>query len=208
VLTTSYIPSRAAGLSPRQLEAQLIARVRAGDESACRELVEQFGPRMRVVASRFLRCPGDCDDAVQDAFVSALKSIGSFAGGSSLSTWLHRITVNACLMLLRRKRDEVSIDALLPRFASDGHHASPVRAWEQSPLDSADALEKREIVRSCIDTLPSAYRQVLLLRDIEQLDTSETARLLECSEANVKTRLHRARQALRTLLEKYNFTAE
>jgi len=185
-------------------EAELLARIRQSDERACEELVREHGPRMLAVAARFFRSPDDRDDAVQDAFISAFRSIDSFGGTSSLGTWLHRIAVNACLMKLRRRRDEVSIDTLLPKFAADGHHAAPVRAWEDDGFTRASEAETRQIVRSCIDQLPGPYREVLLLRDIEELDTQQTAALLGCTSANVKTRLHRARQALRTLIEQHH----
>lgn len=184
-------------------EAQLVARIRGGDEAACVMLVRTNAPRMFTVARRMLRCHEDCDDAVQEAFISAFKSIDSFSGQSSLGTWLHRVVINACLMKLRKRKSEVSIESLLPQFAPDGHHAAVVRACDDDDASSAAmTVETRVIVRRCIDQLPEPYRAVLMLRDIEQLDTQETAELLGCTAANVKTRLHRARQALRTLLER------
>jgi len=182
-------------------QLDLIGRIRAGDERAFESLVREHGPRMLTVARRFFKCEDDAADAVQDAFISAFKSIGAFEGGARLSTWLHRIVVNACLMKLRARRPDVSIDALLPAFDADGHHAGPVGTWDEDGFAHAAASETRAIVRSCIDRLPEPYRAVLILRDIEEVDTRQAADLLKCSIANVKTRLHRARQALRTLLE-------
>jgi RNA polymerase sigma-70 factor (ECF subfamily) len=184
---------------------ELITRVRAGDERACEQLVREHGPRMLAVARRFFACDDDAADAVQDAFISAFRSIHEFEGNSRLTTWLHRIVVNACLMKIRSRKEYVSLESLLPGFAADGHHAAPVRPW--SADDSGDgfarasASETRAIVRSCIDRLPEPYRAVLILRDIEEIDTRDAARTLGCTVANVKTRLHRARQALRTLLD-------
>jgi RNA polymerase sigma-70 factor (ECF subfamily) len=150
-----------------------------------------------------LRCEHDSDDAVQEAFISAFRSMGGFAGGSKLSTWLHRIVVNVCLMKLRarRPRREASIEPLLPQFDEHGHHAATYSDWGNPPAVDVSLAETRAQVRACIDELPEAYRTVVLLRDIEELDTQETASLLGVSEANVKVRLHRARQALRTLLD-------
>jgi RNA polymerase sigma-70 factor (ECF subfamily) len=185
----------------RAAEAALIARVRSGDETACEELVRDYGPRMLAVARRFLSCHEDCNDAVQDAFISAFRAIDSFGGTSSLGTWLHRVTVNACLMKLRRRKGEAAIEPLLPQFVADGHHAAPVPAWDGDAFAAVSAAETRAWVRACIERLPEPYRVVLILRDIEERDTRETAQLLQCTVANVKTRLHRARQALRTLLE-------
>jgi RNA polymerase sigma-70 factor (ECF subfamily) len=184
-------------------DSELLARLRAGDDRACEELVRQHGGRMLSVARRLLWSEEECADAVQDAFLSAFRSLDRFAGQSSVGTWLHRIVVNACLMKLRARsrHRNVSIDDLLPAFDETGHHARPVRPWaEQAPTLLARA-ETRAQVRACIDQLPDCHRTVLLLRDIEELDTDETARLLGITPGAVKTRLHRARQALRTLLE-------
>jgi RNA polymerase sigma-70 factor, ECF subfamily len=181
----------------RDEDAAPVARIRNGDESACEALVREHGPRMLAVARRFLTCHEDCNDAVQDAFISAFRAIDTFGGTSSLGTWLHRVVVNACLMKLRRRKSEQSIESMLPQFAADGHHLAPIEA---DALAKASAAEERAWVRQCIDRLPEAYRAVLLLRDIEGHDTQETAEILNCTVANVKTRLHRARQALRTIM--------
>jgi RNA polymerase sigma-70 factor (ECF subfamily) len=184
-------------------DALLLERIRAGDEGACEMLVRQFGGRMLAVARQVLRSEEDSADAVQDAFLSAFRSLEGFAGSSTLGTWLHRIVVNVCLMKLRaRSRTrEVRIDDLLPAFDETGHHRDPVRAWKDDALGRLAWAEVRVHVRACIDRLPDAYREVLLLRDLEELDTEQTAQHLGINPGAVKTRLHRARQALRTLLE-------
>jgi RNA polymerase sigma-70 factor, ECF subfamily len=189
---------------PTFTDGELLERVRAGDERAFEAVVRQHAPRMLTVARRFLPCDQDGEDAVQDALVSAYRSIGDFDGKSQLGTWLHRITVNACLMKLRSRsrRPESSIDHLLPQFDDTGHRVACDPAWSDG-LERLAAKDLRRFVRACIDQLPESYRVVLLLRDIEELNTAETATRLGCSEANVKTRLHRARQALRTLLAPY-----
>lgn len=184
-------------------DAALLTRLRAGEGRAFEELVRTNGPRMLAVARRFFTTDEDAADAVQDAFLSAFKALPSFEGGSALGTWLHRITVNASLMRLRarRRRPEIPIDDLLPRYRDDGHRIDPLPA--SHPTDESD-LERRELlarVRVKIDLLPDDYRTVLVLRDIEGLDTEAAAEALEITPGAVKTRLHRARQALRTLLE-------
>ena len=135
--------------------------------------------------------------------MSAFKGLPTFDGASRLSTWLHRVAVNAALMRLRakRRRPEASLDALLPRFHEDGHRADPAAPWQQTAEELLEREETRKLVRASIDELPESYRTVLLLRDIEGMDTEETARLLGVNDGVVKTRLHRARQALRTLLD-------
>jgi RNA polymerase sigma-70 factor (ECF subfamily) len=184
-------------------ETDLLARLRAGDDAAYEELVRSHGARLLGVARRFLRNEEDARDAVQDAFLAAFRSIGSFEGQARISTWLHRIVVNACLMKLRtrRRKPERSIEELLPGFLEDGHPARPAMEWRKRADDPVERRQLRELVMARIDELPEGYRNVLILRDIEELDTDETAEAMGLSVGAVKTRLHRARQALRELLE-------
>lgn len=186
-----------------QGEAALVDRLQAGDNAAYEELVRNYGGRLLATARRLLPDENDARDALQSAFVSAFQAIRTFAGDAALSTWLHRIVVNAALMRLRsrRRRPEQSIDALLPGFLEDGHQAQPAGRWRETAEQAAARAETRDLVRARIMELPEAYRDVLLLRDIEELDTAETAAFLNISPNAVKTRLHRARQALRTLLD-------
>jgi RNA polymerase sigma-70 factor (ECF subfamily) len=191
-------------------EAQLLARMRAGDESACAWLVRHHTPRMLAIARRFLRCEEDRADAVQDAFLSAFRSLHAFEGNSTLATWLHRIVVNVCLMKLRAQSRSraVPIDDLMPAFDDTGQQTRAVHPWAEQALSRLAREERRMQVRACINRLPDPYRSVLLLRDIEELDTEQTARHLGINSGAVKTRLHRARQALRTLLEPILFAEE
>ena len=184
-------------------ELALVAALRSGDAAAFEAVVRMYGDRMLVVARQILASEDEAQDALQDAFITAFKGIGRFEGKSKLSTWLHRVVVNAALMRLRtrRRKREQSIEDLLPTFLEDGHQARPTPEWNQSALAGIQRKETQAAVRACIDQLPDDYRAVLLLRDIHELDTAETAARLEISEANVKVRLHRARQALKTLLE-------
>jgi RNA polymerase sigma-70 factor, ECF subfamily len=184
-------------------EAGLLARVRAGDAHASETLVRRHGGRMLAVARRFLRSEEDSADSVQEAFLAAFRSLDGFEGNAALGTWLHRIVVNVCLTRLRaRSRSrQVPIDDLLPPFDETGHHARQVQPWEDHALARLTRAETRAQVRACVDRLPEPYREVLLLRDIEEFDTDQTAERLGITPGAVKTRLHRARQALRTLLE-------
>lgn len=183
-------------------EAELLAALRAGSDAAFETLVRQHAPRMLAVCRRILRNDEDAHDAVQEAFVSAFRALPSFEGTCRVGTWLHRIAVNAALMRLRsrRRRPEQSIDDLLPTFKGDGHAAVEPRDFSPSALQEVERGETRAFVRSCIDRLPETYRTVLLLRDIEELDTAETALILGVTDGVVKVRLHRARHALRRLL--------
>jgi RNA polymerase sigma-70 factor (ECF subfamily) len=183
-------------------EAEFLERLRRGDEEACEKLVREHTARLLAVARRYLRSEEDARDAVQEGFVAAFRSIGRFQGGSSVSTWLHRIVINACLMKLRssRRRPEASIEDLLPRFDETGHRVAEPEEWRDSAEESIDREQTRRRVREAIDRLPQTYRSVLMLRDIEELSTAEAADTLGLTENAVKIRLHRARQALRTLL--------
>ena len=187
----------ADGPGPAQDEAAWVTALQAGEEQAFEKLVRAYSGRMLAVARRMLQNESDAQDAVQEAFLSTFRAIDRFQGGSRLSTWLHRIVVNAALMKLRsrQRRPEDPIEELLPKFLEDGHPVRPAVEWKESAQTAA--------VRASIDQLPESYRTVLLLRDIEELDTQETARLLELSPNAVKIRLHRARQALRGLLDSH-----
>lgn len=191
-----------ADVGEAESEAALLAALKAGDEGAFERLVRENTPRMLAVARRFFSTESDAEDAVQEAFLSAFKALDRFEGGSKLSTWLHRITVNASLMKLRarKSRPEKSIEEMLPAFSSDGQRHDHKRGWRRTPEQLLSDNETAKIVRAKIDELPADYREVLLLRDIEELDTAAAAEVLGISREAVKTRLHRARQALRHLL--------
>ena len=188
--------------APSIPEAELLAALRSGREEAFETLVRTHSGRMLSVCRRILRSEEEAKDAVQEAFISAFRGLSKFEGTSQLGTWLHRIAVNASLMRLRsrKRRPEESIDDLLPTFKDDGHARFEPRDWSPSALQMVESREAREFVRSCIDRLPEMYRTVVLLRDIEELDTFEAAEVLGVSEGVVKVRLHRARHALRQLL--------
>jgi RNA polymerase sigma-70 factor (ECF subfamily) len=184
-------------------DAELLAALKTGDDAAYELLVRSYTPRMLSVARRFLRSEEDARDAVQDAFLSAFRAIDRFEGNSRISTWLHRIVVNASLMKLRtrRRKPERSIEELMPGFLENGHLEQPASEWRKLPEDQVAQSELRELLLEKIHELPESHRTVLLLRDIEELDTEETAKTLELTPGAVKTRLHRARLALRGLLE-------
>ena len=190
-------------MTTASVDAVLLERLRAGEDAAYEELVRAHTPRLLAVARRFLASEDDARDAVQEGFVSAFRGIEKFEGSARLSTWLHRIVVNAALMKLRtrRRKPEESIDDLLPGFLADGHMERPTGTWRKTALEDLERGELRSLVQEKIRELPEGHRNVLLLRDIEGLDTQETARLMEISTGAVKTRLHRARLALRGLLE-------
>jgi RNA polymerase sigma-70 factor (ECF subfamily) len=194
-------PKQTAAVEVPWDERAMLERLRAGEDAAFELLVRRFGGRMLAVARRLLRDEEDARDAVQDALISALRGLDRFEGGAQLGTWLHRIVVNTALMRLRvkRRRPEASIDELLPTFAADGHHTLPP---DRAPFPDAQAeqSELQGLVRAAVERLPDGYREVYLMRDVHELSTEETARALGISTNAVKIRLHRARQALITIV--------
>lgn len=206
-MRTPPIENRAREPESIRDEADLVAALRAGGATADRAfetMVREHGPRLLAVAQRIMHDPGDAADVLQDALLQAFRSITSFEGGSKLSTWLHRIVVNAGLMKLRarRSRPELAIDDLQPRFLDDGHHADWPAPWIKGEESSRlEAEETRAMLRDAIAALPERYREIVTLRDVEGRSTEETARLLGESENAVKIRLHRARIALRSILD-------
>jgi len=181
-------------------DAQLVARLQQGDDEAFEAVVRTYGGRLLAVARRLLGNDADAQDAVQDSFVRAFKAIHGFEERAQLYTWLHRIVVNTSLMKLRerRRKPTESIEEQLPGFA-DAHQKVTAREWSDAVLERK---ETAALVREAIALLPDQYREVLVLRDIEDRDTAETAGLLGTTPNAVKVRLHRARQALRTLLDR------
>ena len=158
---------------------------------------------MLALAERLLRDRSLAEDVVQESFVRALNGLAGFEGRSSLESWLHRITVNTALSKLRQlnRLAEQSIDEHLPEF--DRFDCRVELPWSHlaSVEDIMESEETRRRVHETIGELPHSYRVVLQLRDIEEYDTREVAELLDISETNVKVRLHRARAALKKLLE-------
>ena len=183
-------------------DEDLTSRVRAGDEAAYEELLRRHGPMLLGVANRLMRHPDEAVDCFQEAILKAFERVHTFDGRSKLSSWLYRIVVNTCLMRLRaaKRRKAESIEHLLPVFDANDCR---IESLIQPP--SAEILleqeETRQMVRAAVDSLPDAYRTVLILRDFEELTTGEVAELLDLQPSNVKVRLHRARSALKKLLE-------
>ena len=211
----SIAPNRAAGRSGNPIlrvddlenapasddDGPLLEGLRRNDAQAFEALVRRYGDYLYGVARRVAGSEAEAQDAVQDSFINVLRHIGDFQGQSSLKTWLYRLTVNATLTRLRaaRRRQEISIDELAPPL--EGVREEPEWNFSESPEASSAREDVRAAVRACIDRLPDNYRIVLVLRDVEGKDTREVAELLGETEGNVKVRLHRARAALKKLLE-------
>lgn len=187
----------------KAIDDDAVIALKAGEPRSTERLVRLHVGWMLAVATRIVRDPHHAEDAVQNAFANIFGKIDDFGGRSALKTWMHRIVVNESLMLLRKvKRAEtVSIDELQPQFDAKGCRFEDRWATLQTPEALLLQSDMRAQVMENIDLLPDTYRIILVLRDIEELTTREVAEALEISEANVKVRLHRARAALKRLLE-------
>ena len=173
------------------------------EPAACALFVRENAPRMLAVARRIIGDRGHAEDIVQDAFANFFSKLDTFDGRAKLTTWMHRIVVNQALMALRKSRRsrETPIDPLLPVFDENGCRIEASWPEVESPEKLLQQSDTKVVVANAIDLLPESYRIVLVLRDLEELSTREVADLLGLTEANVKVRLHRARSALKRLLE-------
>ena len=181
----------------------LVACLKSGDDSAVETLVRMHSGAMLSAARRILNDDALAQDCVQEALINALRKIEDFQERSSLSSWLHRIVVNQALMKLRPRRGatEVPVDEWLPTFDENGCRVEAPWPHLATPDEIVERADVRNLVHQAINQLPESLRLVLQLRDIEELTTREVAEGLDLSETNVKVRLHRARAALKKLLE-------
>jgi RNA polymerase sigma-70 factor, ECF subfamily len=189
--------------NPREEDHELVGQLKARDERAFETMVRRFTNQMLATARRLLGSEHDAQDAVQQAFISVFRAIPGFNEEARLSTWLHKIVVNAALAQLRsrhRRVPELPLEHL--RTESDAlDQQAGGSSWVSHGSEQAMACqETREMVRTCIDQLPESYRAVVFLRDIQDLDTAEVAERLAISPNAIKIRLHRARQVLKNLV--------
>ena len=187
-------------------ESALVERLRAQDASVIEVLMERYSPRLYRVAFGITRNRADAEEVVQDAFLTLFRKIDSFEGRATLGTWLYRVAANAALIKRRGKRTEVevSLEDYLPTFAADGHREGDrsllLADWSRTPEGELLSGEAREILEEGLALLPDHYRAILVLRDVEELSNEEVAEVLGEPVSSVKSRLHRARMALREVL--------
>lgn len=183
-------------------EAALLQRLRQGEPSAYRELVDAYSPRVYRLALGMLGDPAEAEDALQETFLSVYRNIGGFRGDSGLGTWIYRIAANASLMRLRRRRDTDSLDETM-EGGTEPKVAPSVGFWFWDPEEAALSAEVRQVMAQAIAALPEALRIVFLMRDVEDMPAAEVAEALGITVAAVKSRLHRARMFLRDRLYPY-----
>jgi RNA polymerase sigma-70 factor, ECF subfamily len=184
-------------------EMTLVRAAKAGDVSAFEQLVRQYDRNVFRIAQHITQNREDAEDVVQDAFLKAYENLKNFQEQSKFYTWLVRIAVNEALMRLRRRRPERMIS--LDEEIQIGEDSMPreVADWTPNPEQLYSQAELREILTRTIQGLPSSFRTVFVLRDVEGLSTEETAEALGLSIPAVKSRLLRARLQLRERLNKY-----
>src|SRR5262245_55977048 len=194
-------------------EGTLIARLRGGDPQAIEVLMDRFTPRLYRLAQGITRNAADAEEVVQDVFASIVQKLDTFEGRAALWTWLYRVSTNAALNKRRGKRHEVEVplDSDLPSFKPDGHRdgdrAYLLADWSQRPDETLLSKEARGLLDAALARLPDDYRTIVVLRDVEELSNEEAARVLGESIGSVKSRLHRARMALREQMTRFFVTA-
>lgn len=181
-------------------EAPLVARAKAGDSSAFSELVSKYERRVFRLAKNITRNDEDAEDVLQDAFLKAYEHLDRFEGNSKFYTWLVRITVNEALMKLRKRKTDRTVSLDEPVELGDEVMQREIAVWDGTPEQRYAGEEMKKILEDALETLKPDFRTVFTLRDIEELSTEETAEALDISVAAVKSRLLRARLALREKL--------
>jgi RNA polymerase sigma-70 factor (ECF subfamily) len=177
-------------------DQQVIDRVRAGDTALYEIIMRRYNQRLYRIARAILRDDAETEDAIQDAYVLAYQHLDQFAGLAAFSTWLTRIAVHEALRRLRLRRRSPQLED------SDCDEEGPMTTVEPSPdpEQRASMEELRQVLEQTVLELPDAYRSVVMLRDVEELSTAETAAVLELTEQNVKVRLHRGHAMMRDRL--------
>jgi RNA polymerase sigma-70 factor, ECF subfamily len=186
--------------SPDAPDAELARRVAAGDQAAFEVLMRRHNRTLFRTARAILRDDAEAEDALQEAYLRAYRTIGSFRGEARLSTWLARVVANEALMRLRKHARRSAIVPLQPGVAVEDLNQIAEGSMEKGPESSARRAEMRKLLEARIDALPGAYRAVFMLRAVEEYSVEETASILEIPDATVRSRLFRARSLLREAL--------
>ena len=179
-----------------QSDEELVHHAQGGDTRAFDELVQRYRDKVYRLSYKILRHEDDAAEALQEAFLSAYRGLAKFKAESTFSTWLYRIATNAALMKYRRRREgHVSLER--SQNPTEDGEPMQLRDWSALPIDELLSGELREVMQQGIERLPEDLRTVFLLRDIEEKSNADVSEILDLSIPAVKSRLHRARLALR-----------
>lgn len=180
-----------------------IEALRAGDRAEFARLVDTYSTVIYRLGLKMLGNPQDAEDILQNTFLNALTHLANFEGRSSISTWLYRIAANEALMMIRRRKSNFNLEDMQPEDADDISLPETFVDWSLLPEKELLSGEGKTVLEKAIKQLPENLRMVFILRDVEDLSIKETAEILNLTEVNVKTRLLRARMALREQLSSY-----
>src|SRR5215469_395611 len=196
------VPFSSATASDKQTtELGLIRRVQSGDLDAFYDLVRPYERAVFLAAVGLVKNDADAEDVAQEAVLKAFKGISHFRGDAKFSTWLIQIAINEAKMKLRKDRRHLYESIEEGQASEDGDYVPRDFAdWREIPSEALERKEVRDALSNAVASLAEKYRTVLILRDVQQLSIAETAQVLGISEANVKTRLSRARLQLRDVL--------
>lgn len=190
---SSRVRAESAG---RREDDELVRRLRAGDEAAYEDLLSRFQQPVYNLAYRLLNDPGDASDVVQEVFLKVFRNVGHFRRQSSLKTWIYRITVNEAhnqrRWFFRHRSREIGLDDEPQQVRTRNLPDS-----ERSPFDCTFDREKHELIENALARINPLFREVVVLRDVEDLSYEEIAEVLQISLGTVKSRILRGREALR-----------
>src|SRR4051794_21094911 len=191
-------------------DEELVARARARDVAAFETLIDRHEEKIYRLAMRFTRNETDAAEILQETFLSAWRNLDKFEGKAQFGSWLYRVAVNAALMLLRsqKRHPQVAVEDVTPEVLGEaakdaGPGLGAGTDWSRRPDEQFQSEELRHQIQLAVDQLPESQRSVFLMRDVDGLSTEDTGELLGLTLPTVKTRLHRARLALREAITRY-----
>jgi len=197
----SSVEAANSGAAPERNEAELIAAIKGGDVEAFYELVRPYERAVFLAASSLVRNDADAEEVTQEAILKAFKNLSRFRREAKFSTWLIQICINEAKMRLRKDRRRLYESIEEGQQNDEGDYIPRDFAdWREIPSEALEQKELRNALAQALDSLPEKYRTVLIMRDVQHLSIHETAKVLGLSEANVKTRLCRARLQMRDAL--------
>jgi len=194
--------ARIPALDPKMPDAELARRVAGGEEAAIRLLTKRYNQTLFRTARAILRDDAEAEDAVQEAYLKAIRGIAGFRSDARLATWMVRIAVNEALGRLRKMKRTAEVIPLAGDLGEGAENHDPMDEKTATPEEETLRAEARRIMESKIDALPEAFRTVFVLRALEELSVEEAATVLDIPEATVRTRFFRARGMLRESLSR------